>query len=163
MKCQGIWDESEMKSCFITHKLFHYVFHWKHSSCALTLRRNFKSGGRRSLYLTFVTLIFDTFRGIEIKYQQREKFFSWGLVLKNLLPIEESTKDRSLSNLSLSQMVIDTDRVFFSFPRDTKSHKDHHTLRCLLLSRYNLRMRLGEGRNWKQEHKNLLTTQIKKL
>jgi hypothetical protein len=40
--------------------------------------------------------------------------------LNSLLPVEESTKDVSLSTLSLSQTGMEIDRVFFSFPRDTQ-------------------------------------------
>jgi hypothetical protein len=34
---------------------------------------------------------------------------------KNLIPVEESTKDRSFSTISLSPMVTKTDECFFFF------------------------------------------------
>jgi hypothetical protein len=59
--------------------------------------------------------------------------------------IEESTEDRSVSTLSLSQMVIEADRVFLSFSEDIKSRKDLHTKhRSLFLVHYNLGMRIEE-------------------
>jgi hypothetical protein len=64
------------------------------------------------------------------------------LVPRNLLPVEESTKDMSLSTLSLPQMVTETDRVFFS----SRGHQvpqgpPHKELESLALL-CNLRIRL---------------------
>ena len=51
--------------------------------------------------------------------------FYRGSALEGLVPVEESTKDGSLSTLSLSQPI----------PKDhLRPRKDHHTLRCLLLA-----------------------------
>lgn len=63
-----LWDELNMKFCFIDFMLFHYISLSNPSSRILTLRRSVWSRGRRCLYLTCVDLVFDTFRGIEIKY-----------------------------------------------------------------------------------------------
>jgi hypothetical protein len=42
------------------------------------------------------------------------RFVLWGSVPRNPLPVEESTKDRSLSTLSLSQTIMETGWAFFS-------------------------------------------------
>jgi hypothetical protein len=41
--------------------------------------------------------------------------FYWGSVLKNLIPVEESTKDGSFSTLSLSSPITKTGELFFFF------------------------------------------------
>jgi hypothetical protein len=53
---------------------------------------------------------------------------------KNLIPVEESTKDGSFSTLSLSPPITKTGERFFFISRITKTRKDHYTLRCLLLA-----------------------------
>jgi hypothetical protein len=39
--------------------------------------------------------------------------FYWGLALEGLVPVEESTKDGSLSTLSLSPPITKTRELFF--------------------------------------------------
>jgi hypothetical protein len=66
----------------------------------------------------------------------------------NLVPVEEATKAGSIPTLSLSQSVTQTGRGFSLITWVTKTRKDHHTLRCLLLalqSTYENKNREGES------------------
>jgi hypothetical protein len=56
---------------------------------------------------------------MEINTSERSDLFYRGLVPNNLVPIEEATKARSISTLSLGSL---------------RPRKDHHTLRCLLIA-----------------------------
>jgi hypothetical protein len=86
IKCQGIWDGSDKKFHFVSFSIFHYVSHCKPLSHALTLQRGAKSGGQRSLYLTCVALIFNTFTGIEIKNQHFLSTISFTLAGSTTIP-----------------------------------------------------------------------------
>jgi hypothetical protein len=60
--------------------------------------------------------------------------FYRGSTLEGLVPVEESTKDGSLSTLSLSPPITQDRRALLLFTDHSRSRKDHHTLWCLLLS-----------------------------
>ena len=59
--------------------------------------------------------------------------FYRGSALEGLVPVEESTKDGSLSTLSLSPPIT-KDRRAFLLKDHLRLRKDHHTLWCLLLA-----------------------------
>jgi hypothetical protein len=54
--------------------------------------------------------------------------------LEGLVPVEESTKDGSLSTLSLSPPITQDRRALLLLKDHLRPRKDHHTLRCLLLA-----------------------------
>jgi hypothetical protein len=54
--------------------------------------------------------------------------------LGDICPPTEATKAGSIPTLSLSQSVTQTGRGFSLITQVTKTRKDHHTLRCLLLA-----------------------------
>jgi hypothetical protein len=56
---------------------------------------------------------------LRIKHKEHVRFVFWGSIPNNLVPIEESTEDESLSTIPLSQMVPQTAWVFFSISRIT--------------------------------------------
>jgi hypothetical protein len=60
--------------------------------------------------------------------------FYRGSALEGLVPVEESTKDGSLSTLSLSPLITQDRRALLLLKDHLRPHKDHHTLRCLLLA-----------------------------
>jgi hypothetical protein len=61
--------------------------------------------------------------------------FYRGSVLKNLIPVEESTKDESFSTLSLSPPITKTGECFFFFVnKRPKSRKVNHKDKGLLLA-----------------------------
>jgi hypothetical protein len=64
------------------------------------------------------------------------RFVSRGSVQKNLLPVEEATKARSISTLSLSLSIghLERSSAFSQSHGSLRPHKDHHTIRCLLLA-----------------------------
>jgi hypothetical protein len=76
---------------------------------------------------------------------------------RSYVPVEQSTKDGSFSALSLSQTVMETDRVFFLFSGDTKPHKDHHALSCLLLALLMKEWGLGMRKKFKTRARELST------
>jgi hypothetical protein len=64
--------------------------------------------------------------------------FYRGLVLKNLVPVEEAIKAGSIPTFSLFQSVTQTDRGFSLITWVTKTPQGSpHTLRCLLLALQN--------------------------
>jgi hypothetical protein len=91
---------------------------------------------------------------IKSKHKEHERFVSRGLTPENICPCWGVHYGRSSSTVSLSQTITETDQGFFSFPEDTKSHKDLHTKNwSLLLTCYNLRMRLGMRNRLKNNYK----------
>ena len=60
--------------------------------------------------------------------------FYRGSPLEGLVPVEESTKDGSLSTLSLSPSITKDRRALLLLKDHLRPRKDHHTLRCLLLA-----------------------------
>jgi hypothetical protein len=60
--------------------------------------------------------------------------FYRGSALEGLVPVEESTKDRSLSTLSLSPPITKDRRALLLLKDHLRPRKDHHTLWCLLLA-----------------------------
>jgi hypothetical protein len=54
--------------------------------------------------------------------------------LEGLVPVEESTKDGSLSTISLFSTDHQDRRALLLLKDHLRSRKDHHTLRCLLLA-----------------------------
>ena len=60
--------------------------------------------------------------------------FYRGSALEGLVPVEESTKDGSLSTLSLSPPITQDRRALLLLKDHLRPRKDHHTLRCLLLA-----------------------------
>jgi hypothetical protein len=60
--------------------------------------------------------------------------FYRGSALEGLVPVEESTKDGSLSTLSLSPQITQDRRALLLLKDHLRPHKDHHTLWCLLLA-----------------------------
>jgi hypothetical protein len=60
--------------------------------------------------------------------------FYRGSVLEGLVPVEESTKDRSFSTLSLSPPITKDRRALLLLKDHLRHRKDHHTLWCLLLA-----------------------------
>jgi hypothetical protein len=90
----------------------------------------------------------------EDQIQRHERFVSRGLVPKNLLPNEESTKYVSLSTLSLYQTVTKIGRVFFSFPgtpSPARTSTQRNNVSCLALQLENKVGKKKETRE--QEHK----------
>jgi hypothetical protein len=59
--------------------------------------------------------------------------FYRGSALEGLVPVEESTKDESLSTLSLSPPIT-KDRRALLLKDHLRPRKDHHILWCLLLA-----------------------------
>jgi hypothetical protein len=60
--------------------------------------------------------------------------FYRGSALEGLVPVEESTKDGSLSTLSLSPLITKDRRALLLLEDHLRPRKDHHTLWCLLLA-----------------------------
>jgi hypothetical protein len=60
--------------------------------------------------------------------------FYRGSTLEGLVPVEESTKDGSLSTLSLSPPITQDRRALLLLKDHLRPRKDHHTLWCLLLA-----------------------------
>jgi hypothetical protein len=60
--------------------------------------------------------------------------FYRGSALEGLVPVEESTKDGSLSTLSLSPPITKDRRALLLLKDHLRPRKDHHTLWCLLLA-----------------------------
>jgi hypothetical protein len=60
--------------------------------------------------------------------------FYRGSALEGLVPVEESTKDGSLSTLSLSPPITQDWRALLLLKDHLRPCKDHHTLWCLLLA-----------------------------
>ena len=60
--------------------------------------------------------------------------FYQGSALEGLVSIEESTKDGSLSTLSLSPPITKDRRALLLLKDHLRPRKDHDTLRCLLLA-----------------------------
>jgi hypothetical protein len=60
--------------------------------------------------------------------------FYRGSTLEGLVPVEESTKDGSLSTLSLSPPITQDRRALLLLKDHLRPCKDHHTFWCLLLA-----------------------------
>jgi hypothetical protein len=60
--------------------------------------------------------------------------FYRGSAHEGLVPVEESTKDESLSTLSLSPPITQDLRALLLLKHHLRPRKDHHTLWCLLLA-----------------------------
>jgi hypothetical protein len=60
--------------------------------------------------------------------------FYQGSALEGLVSIEESTKDGSLSTLSLSPPITKDRRALLLLKDHLRPRKDHHTLWCLLIA-----------------------------
>jgi hypothetical protein len=60
--------------------------------------------------------------------------FYRGSALEGLVPVEESTKDGSLSTFSLSPPITQDRRALLLLKDHLRPRKDHHTLWCLLLA-----------------------------
>jgi hypothetical protein len=60
--------------------------------------------------------------------------FYRGSALEGLVPVEESTKDGSLSTLSLSPPITKDRRALLLLKDHLRPRKEHHTLWCLLLA-----------------------------
>jgi hypothetical protein len=68
------------------------------------------------------------------EHKRHGDLFYRGSALEGLVPIEESTKDRSLSTLSLSPPITKDWRALLLLKDHLRPRKDHHTLWCLLLA-----------------------------
>jgi hypothetical protein len=68
------------------------------------------------------------------KHKGHDDLFYRGSALEGLVPVEESTKDGSLSTLSLSLPITKDRRALLLLKDHLRPRKDHHTLRCLLLA-----------------------------
>jgi hypothetical protein len=60
--------------------------------------------------------------------------FYRGSALEGLVLVEESTKDGSLSTLSLSPPITKDRQALLLLKDHLRPHKDHHTLWCLLIA-----------------------------
>jgi hypothetical protein len=60
--------------------------------------------------------------------------FYRGSVPKNLVPVEEATKDGSIPTLSSLKWSLRPDELSPLSLGSLRPRKDHHTLRCLLLA-----------------------------
>jgi hypothetical protein len=69
-----------------------------------------------------------------ISTQDTSDLFYRGSALEGLVSVEESTKDGSFSTLSLSPPITQDRRALLLLKDHLRPHKDHHTLRCLLLA-----------------------------
>jgi hypothetical protein len=69
-----------------------------------------------------------------ISTRDMSDLFYRGSALEGLVPVEESTKDGSFSTLSLSPPITKDRRALLLLKDHLRHHKDHHTLRCLLLA-----------------------------
>jgi hypothetical protein len=68
------------------------------------------------------------------QYKWTWRFVFRGSVPKNLLPVEEATKSSLFQPFLSLNRSLRPAKCFFSILWVTKTRKDHHTIRCLLLA-----------------------------